>query len=425
MISSEQMYKKRLRKWNIRKRAYRRSPPDSEAASPAITPGSVCDEESAVEEVPRSSTHAETTMSLIQPSRLEPYAGLEVVLDSIWSWSNAKLDTRRASSDPMSMYLANPNMPPIQDSRTMYRMFELVFDLWFHGKGHLAGMAARKAFYVLEFVLTEDHPDCVWHILDTIYDMVDKGHLQLLGLFLDHANFLAHKQLPANHPLLRIVQQLRRCDYQTDQGRQEVCHLLRQGWLSNVDLLGEQVKSPKLQQLWLYEQLIWDARTRLRKDSGLARKRETMIKALEQLRENGAAEDEGDYDTLRIEALKLEYMQMDLGDRQEAERLALDMLRRTAEEPGARSSARFHAYARKMLARLYEQRQDFDNAEENFQWAIAKREAAHGTNNNLRVIRDMWVLAAYFQRVGREEDARRIADDAIARAQQYLEDAPG
>ena len=364
-------------------------------------------------------------MSLIQPSRLEPYAGLEVVLDSIWSWSNAKLKLRRAFSDPMSMYLANPNMPPIQDSRTMYRMFELVFDLWFHGKGHLAGMAARKAFYVLEFVLTEDHPDCVWHILDTIYDMVDKGHLQLLGLFLDHANFLAHRQLPANHPLLRIVQQLRRCDYQTDKGRQQVCHLLRQAWLSNVDLLGEQVKSPKLQQLWLYEQLIWDARTRLRKDSGLARKRETMIKALEQLRENGAAEDEGDYDTLRIEALKLEYMQMDLGDRQEAERLALDMLRRTAEDSGARSSARFHAYARKMLARLYEERQDWENAEENFQWAIAKREAAHGTNNNLRVIRDMWVLAAYFQRVGREEDARRIADDAIARAQRYLEEAPG
>ena len=86
------------------------------------------------------------------------------------------LEAQHVHPDPMVRYLANPNDPPKQDSRTMYRTFELVFDLWSHGKGQLAGMAARRAFYMLEFVLAEDHPDLVWHIVDTIYDLVDKGH---------------------------------------------------------------------------------------------------------------------------------------------------------------------------------------------------------------------------------------------------------
>lgn len=367
-------------------------------------------------------------MTSIQPSKLGPYAGLELVLDSVSSWSRAKLDSPRATSDPMSRYLANPNQPPIQDSRTMYRTFELVFDLWQHGKGNLAGMAARKGFYVLEYVLTEDHPDLLWHVLDTIYDMVDRGHLQLLGLFVEHAKVLGHRQLPANHPLLRILQQLGKCDYQTDQGRQYVCHLLRQAWLRNVDLLGEQIGSPVPQHLWLYEQLIWDGRTRLRKDSQLSRRREVMTAALEGLAKQQALvsiDGDGDSEKLRVEALVLEFTQMDLGDRQTAEKLAVALLHHTACNPSSKSSARFQAYARKMLARVYEERQDWAGAEENLRWAIANRETAHGTNNNLRVVRDMWVLAAHFQRVGRLEDSDRIAQDAVARAQQYLDDVPG
>merc|ERR1712000_355642 len=125
----------------------------------------------------------------------------ELVLGNVFSWTQGKIETHGIISDPMSMYLANPNQPPIQDSRTMYRTFELVFDLWRHGKGNLAGMAARKGFYVLEYVLTDDHPDLVWHILDTIYDMVDKGHIQLLSMFLDHATILAHRRLPAQQRL--------------------------------------------------------------------------------------------------------------------------------------------------------------------------------------------------------------------------------
>lgn len=379
----------------------------------------ICDSPEAVHQ-----EDEDTCISLVRPSNTGPYANLEVVLGSVFTWSQAKLDSNLVASDPMSQYLAHPNHPPIQDSRTMYRTFELVFDLWNHGKGDLAGMAARRGFYALEFVLTDDHPDLIWHVLDTIYDMADRGHLQLLGMFIEHASVLAHRQLPVQHPLLRILQQLRQCDFQTDQGRAYVCHLLRQAWLQNVELLSRHIGSLRSEKLWLYEQLIWDGRTRLRKGSELARSRDAMNNALGALAAKHREDNNPDEsEQLRIEALMLEFTQMDLGDKEKAEQLACDLLQRTESESSTAplSSARFHAYARKMLARIQEDRQEWDPAEENMRLAIRKREAAHGTNNNLRVIRDMWVLAAYFQRAGRMVDAEQITADALVRAERCLE----
>lgn len=429
--ATEQMFKKRLKKWNLRKRTYRRSPSESTTSTPTTqVPESPCvshetDGHDVLEKQSPDQPNKDS-MALIRPSNTGQYANLEFVLGSVFTWSQAKLDSHHVISDPMSKYLANPNHPPIQDSRTMYRTFELVFDLWFHGKGDLAGMAARRGFYVLEYVLTDDHPDLVWHFLDTIYDMVDRGHLQLLSIFLDHATVLAQHQLPAQHPLVRILQELRKCDFQTDQGRKFVCHLLRLAWLRNVDLLAEHIPTSGAQRLWLYEQLIWDGRTRLRKGSDLAKRREAMNHALEAMAKSekvAAAEDESDQ--LRIEALRLEFTQMDLGDKVKAEQLAINLLSRTSSSESSRSSDRFHAYARKMLARVHQDRQEWDTAEENLRCAVSKREAAHGTNNNLRVIRDLWVLAAHYQKAGRQEDSEAITADALLRAQKYLESGLG
>ncbi|KAH6898810.1 Clr5 domain-containing protein [Thelonectria olida] len=423
--ATEQMFKKRLKKWKLRKRAYRKSPSASTASTPVPASETPCvsptDAHVAMDD--KIPCQTETCKALVQPSNIGPYADLELILGNTFSWSQAKLDSHYVISDPMSKYLANPNHPPIQDSRTMYRTFELVFDLWFHGKGNLAGMAARRGFSVLEYVLTDDHPDLVWHFLDTIYDMVDRGHLQLLTMFLDHATALARHQLAAQHPLLKILDQLRKCNYQSDEGRKYICHLLRQAWLRNVDLLSENISDSGPQRLWLYEQLIWDGRTRLRKGSDLAKRREAMNSALEAMAESPQFQTTNDdSDQLRVEALRLEFTQMDVGDRKKAEQLALNLLDRTSSDDASRSNARFHAYARKMLARVHQDRQEWDIAEENLQCAVRKREAAHGTNNNLRVIRDLWVLAGHYQKAGRAEDSEAITADALSRAERYLEE---
>lgn len=151
------MYKKRLKKWNIRKRSYRKTVHGSSASTPAHSLDASDAGDADVEQVPQILVPAvEGAHGAINRTiRIEPYAGLELVLDSVAAWSLSKLDSRGPQSDPMSRYLASPDRPPLQDSRTMYRTFELVFDLWYYGKGQLAGMAARKAFYALEFVLTE------------------------------------------------------------------------------------------------------------------------------------------------------------------------------------------------------------------------------------------------------------------------------
>lgn len=424
------MYKKRLKKWNIRKRSYRTGQQPT-TTSPSVVTALDADSSSDVvvaKKVPRPPEAGASALTLVRPSSPEPFACLEMVLGSVLSWTVSKLESpHHEKLDPMSRYLARPNQPPIQDSRTMYRTFELVFDLWRYGNGNLAGMAARKGFYVLEYVLTDDHPDLIWHILDTIYDMVDTGHLQLLALFLNHASVIAHRHLPGQHPLQRILRQLTKCDYQTSKGRQFVCHLLRQAWLRNVDMLSQRIRSLAPRDLWLYEQLIWDARTRLRRSSDLGRRSDVMKAALEMLAEHQPNRISGPgCESLRVEALMLEFTQMDLGDKKTAEELAWRLLRDT-ENPDqpARSAARFNAYARKMLARLYEERCEWDLAEQNLQWAINKREAAHGTNNNLRVVRDMWVLAAHYWRTGRPDEAARVAQDAASRATLYLNDLPG
>ncbi|KAH0595730.1 hypothetical protein MHUMG1_06278 [Metarhizium humberi] len=392
----------------------------STAASASDNAGSSKSGAEVLRQTPDRMLQQPACTTIARTTKLGPYAGLELVLDSVRSWSLCKLESRGVVLDPMVRYLANPNQPPIQDSRTMYRTFELVFDLWHHGKGQLAGMAARRAFYSLEFVLTADHPDLVWHILDTVYDMVDRGHMQLLGMFLTHARELSTRRLPQEHPLVKILQELTKCDYQTRLGRERVCHLLRSAWLQNVDILSDHIGSPAPTHLWLYEQLIWDGRTSLRRDCELAKRRETMVAALAGLHQLADVDPRvSKLDRLRIMALMLEYTQMDLGDRQKAEELAVNLLNQTSlNSEATRSDARFHAYARKMLARLQEHEQDWVRAEENLRYAVEKREAAHGTGSDLRVIRDMWVLAGYYQRTGRGGAASQIVDDAISRAEQ-------
>lgn len=418
------MFKKRLKKWNYRKRTYRKGSQDTATPAPA-TPMTIVNEDIDVEEVPRtSSTEVMAIPTYRQPSPLNSHAQLESILGSICSWSCCKLETYEIKTDQMSRYLASPSQPPIQDSRTMYRTFELVFDLWKRGRGDLAGMAARKGFYILEYVLAEDHPDLIWHVLDVIYDMIDKGHLQLLGIFLGHASALAESKLQTRHPLYRILQELRKCRFQTEEERQQAKHTLRQAWLRNVDLLSGQIGSFPSGSLWLYEQLIWDARTSLRNESDLKRKAVDMTRALEALTvrpgAGAGADDDPNSRNLRITALMLEFAQMDLKNKDRAEELAERLLNDTRELETP-SGARFHAYASKMLARIHEGRHEMELAEKNLQFAIRKREAAHGKESNIRVVRDMWVLSNFYQRVGKMDEANQVATEAINRARRGLE----
>lgn len=78
---------------------------------------------------------------------------LEVVLSSASSWTLAKLESAYVTEDPMSRYLAWPERLSMTNTRNMYRMLEMVFDLWHQQKGSLAGMAARMAFLALEQAL--------------------------------------------------------------------------------------------------------------------------------------------------------------------------------------------------------------------------------------------------------------------------------
>ncbi|RBR08339.1 uncharacterized protein FIESC28_10285 [Fusarium coffeatum] len=347
-----------------------------------------------------------------------PYAKLEQVLYSVSNWSRSKLEFSTSIPDPMFVYLANLDSPPSQDSRTMYRIFELSFDLWYHGKGDLAGRAIRRGFYLLEFVLHEEHPDMLWHILDTIYDMAWKGYLDLMGMFLKHATAFAKQKLADLHPLRLILQELTTRDSCNERGF--FCDLLRQAWLRNVDLLGKHIETSEAHQLWPYEQLIWDGSIPLRTGSDLIKQEKAIYQALERMDPaQSRTSNTIDTDRLRVKALRLEFTQTYVGDRGKAEELANDLLE-IESVTGPRLTDRFHAHAYKMLARLQEEKKDWDMAEQNLQCAISKRESAHASESNLRVIADMWVLAAHYQRAGREPEAKNIVDRALERASECV-----
>jgi hypothetical protein len=342
------------------------------------------------------------------------------MLNTASSWTLAKLDSMATAEDPMSQYLACPERLSMTNTRTMYRMFELVFDLWHQQKGSLAGMAARKAFLALETALQSDHADLLWHVLDVVYDMLEKGHLLLLQFFFEHALALCPK--PARHPVVQILKQLQRADYQTVQGRQHCCLLLRQAWLRNVELLRTQIGKASSGYLWLLEQLIWDGRSGLRSNSALQSSKDIVMEALLTLESDAMAEQSGGDATdkvLRICALRLEYALMDLGNDSQAEQVALHLLHQATDN--SRCHARFQAYARKMLARIYEKRGNLVAANKLFVSAISSREAAHGASSDLRVIRDMWVLVSYLRRVGRTLEADALAGKAIERAAFFVD----
>jgi hypothetical protein len=69
---------------------------------------------------------------------------------------------------------------------------------------------------------------------------------------------------------------------------------------------------------------------------------------------------------------------------------------------------------------VQEENEDWDMAEQHLQHAVSKRESAHARESDLRVISDMWVLEAHYQKAGRESEAKNIADRAMKRANECV-----
>lgn len=87
--------------------------------------------------------------------------------------------------------------------------FKLVIDLLDRGRGELAGRIARKAFLLIEDMLTLEGPALIWNLLEMMHNMVMLRHAQLFQMLLAHLIALANGRMPEAHPLSTMLRSLR------------------------------------------------------------------------------------------------------------------------------------------------------------------------------------------------------------------------
>lgn len=87
--------------------------------------------------------------------------------------------------------------------------FKLAIDLLDRGHGDLGGRTARKAFMLIEDILTVEGPVLVWNLLEIMYHMVVMHHIQLFKMLLAYLMGLVNDRFSTTHPLPVMLNGLR------------------------------------------------------------------------------------------------------------------------------------------------------------------------------------------------------------------------
>ena len=184
------MYKKRLAAWGFQKNARRSA---TGLQSPATTESSL------------SSPWSECGSVQILPSLDRDDNLMLTLLDSVRIWSMSFYETvqsRGQASTPVQL-------PWPEESEQLNFTLKLVTETLDRGHGVLAGRMARKAFLVVEEMLTLEGPALVWNLLEIMHHMVTLSHTQLFNMLLAHLLSLVDTKMPSNYPLHTLLRALR------------------------------------------------------------------------------------------------------------------------------------------------------------------------------------------------------------------------
>lgn len=106
--------------------------------------------------------------------------------------------------------LSFEQQPSIDDSvKEVSFTFKLAIDLLDRGCGDLGGKAARKAFMMVESILTMEGPVLVWNLLEMMHHMLVMHHAQLFKMLLAYLIALVGGRFPRTHPLSVMLFALR------------------------------------------------------------------------------------------------------------------------------------------------------------------------------------------------------------------------
>jgi hypothetical protein len=195
------MYKKRFAKWGLHKNTRRLAAPMStstrkgESKTVAERQPRPSEEQSSVPPCPGISHHEGLMLMFLSSVRICSVAFFESVqgpgglLESLQQRSQA-------------------DQPWPEHTQEISFAFKLVIDLLDRGHGKLAGRMARKAFLMIEDMLTIEGPALMWNLLEMMYCMLTLCHTQLFRMLLAHLNALVRPRFPRTHPLTSMLRSL-------------------------------------------------------------------------------------------------------------------------------------------------------------------------------------------------------------------------
>jgi hypothetical protein len=201
-VSREQMYKKRFAKWGFQKNSRR-----SAAAVQTLTTKDECRRV-----VSRKPSPPGELSSVPHFPGLGHHDGLMLVfLTSVRVCSVAFFESVQSRDGFLASLQQRPptDQPWPEKTKDVSFTFKLAVDLLDRGHGNLAGRTTRKAFLLVEDMLTLEAPALVWNLLEMMHHMVTLHHAQLFQMLLAHLIAMIDGRIPKTHPLPAMLRALR------------------------------------------------------------------------------------------------------------------------------------------------------------------------------------------------------------------------
>jgi hypothetical protein len=201
-VSREQMYKKRFAKWGFQKKSRRAA-----AAVPTLTTKDDCRRV-----VSKKLSPSGKLSSVPHFPGLSHHDGLMLVfLTSVRVCSVEFFESVQSRDGFLASLQQQPptDQPWPKRTKDVSFMFKLAVDLLDRGHGNLAGRMTRKAFLLVEDMLTLKPPALVWNLLEMMHHMVTLHHVQLFQMLLAHLIAMIDGRIPTTHPLPAMLRALR------------------------------------------------------------------------------------------------------------------------------------------------------------------------------------------------------------------------
>lgn len=227
------MYKKRFAKWGFQKYTKRST---GAVQTPEV------DYDCTQPSTPRELASIPTSPGTCRED------GLKLMfLGSVRTWNDAFFESAQlgtgcqVAQQQQEQQQPSTVQPRSVETKEISFAFKLVIDLLDRGHGELAGRMARKAFLLVEELLTLEGPALIWNLLELMHNMATLRHAQLFQMLLTHLDALVVYKMPETHPLPTMLRTLRRLVADP-----------ASGVLNTIDLLGSSALPSLLEQAWIF-----------------------------------------------------------------------------------------------------------------------------------------------------------------------------